>query len=185
MKRRTRIQYTEADKALMWERWRQGESLHAIARLFDRYHTSIGGIFARTGGIRPRPRCRSSLALALAEREEISRGVMAGLSVRSIARMLDRPPCTVSRELRRNGGRRAFTERVPQIRRHGTGRSVRSAVNSRRTLSSRVLWPTSCSSSGRRTEWPDGLSVRIPKMRRARCPTRRSIARSSSRLAVL
>jgi hypothetical protein len=43
MKRRTRIQYTEADKALMWERWRQGESLHAIARLFNRYHPSIGG----------------------------------------------------------------------------------------------------------------------------------------------
>jgi len=42
MKRRTRIQYTEADKALMWERWRQGESLHAIARLFNRYHPSIG-----------------------------------------------------------------------------------------------------------------------------------------------
>src|SRR5678815_3096439 len=47
MKRRTRIQYTEADKALMWERWRQGESLHAIARLFNRYHPSIGGILSR------------------------------------------------------------------------------------------------------------------------------------------
>jgi hypothetical protein len=64
MKRRTRIQYTEADKALMWERWRQGESLHAIAGLFNRYHPSIGGILARTGGIRPRPRCRSAFALA-------------------------------------------------------------------------------------------------------------------------
>ena len=68
MKRRMRIQYTEADKALMWERWRRGESLHAIARLFDRYHSSIGGMLSRTGGIRPRPRCRSALALALAER---------------------------------------------------------------------------------------------------------------------
>jgi hypothetical protein len=66
MKRRTRIQYTEADKALMWERWRQGESLHAIARLFNRYHPSIGGILSRNGGIRPRPRCRSPLALAAA-----------------------------------------------------------------------------------------------------------------------
>ncbi|HJY08545.1 MAG TPA: IS30 family transposase, partial [Bryobacteraceae bacterium] len=108
MKRRTRIQYTEADKALMWERWRQGESLHAIARLFNRYHPSIGGILSRNGGIRPRPRCRSPLALALAEREEISRGAMAGLSVRAIARSLGRPPCTVSREFRRNGGRRAY-----------------------------------------------------------------------------
>jgi hypothetical protein len=56
MKYRTRIQYTETDKALMWERWRQGESLHTIARLFDRNHTSIGGILSRTGGIRPSPR---------------------------------------------------------------------------------------------------------------------------------
>src|SRR5262245_22933022 len=108
MKRRTRIQYTEADKALMWERWRQGESLSTIARLFDRYHTSIGGMLSRTGGIRPRPRCRAALALALVEREEISRGVMAGLSVRAIARTLGRPPCTVSRELCRNGGRAAY-----------------------------------------------------------------------------
>ena len=106
MKYRTRIQYTETDKALMWERWRQGESLHAIARLFDRNHSAIGGILSRTGGIRPPPRRRSHLALALAEREEISRGVMAGLSARAIARTLARAPCTVSREIRRNGGRR-------------------------------------------------------------------------------
>ena len=53
MKYRTRIQYTETDKALMLERWRQGESLHAIARLFDRYHSVVGGILSRTGGIRP------------------------------------------------------------------------------------------------------------------------------------
>jgi hypothetical protein len=80
MKYRTRIQYTEADKALMWERWRQGESLHAIARLLDRNHSAIGGILSRTGGIRAPPRRRSRLALTLTEREETSRGVRAGLS---------------------------------------------------------------------------------------------------------
>jgi len=69
MKYRTRIQYTETDKAPMWERWRQGESLHAIARLFDRYHSVVDGILSRTGGIRPPPRGRSHLALALAERD--------------------------------------------------------------------------------------------------------------------
>jgi hypothetical protein len=62
----------------MCERWRRGESLKAIARLFDRNHSAIGSILSRTGGIRPLPRRRSHLALALAEREEISRGVMAG-----------------------------------------------------------------------------------------------------------
>ncbi len=108
MKYRTRIQYTETDKALMWDRWRQGESLHAIARLFERNHSAIGGILLRTGGIRPPPRRRSHLALALGEREEISRGVMAGLSARMIACSLARAPCTVSREIRRNGGRRSY-----------------------------------------------------------------------------
>ena len=108
MKYRKRIQYSEADKALMWERWRRGESLNAIARLFDRNHAAIGGILSRTGGIRPPPRRRSQWALVLAEREEISRGVMAGLSARAIARTLARAPCTVSREIRRNGGRRSY-----------------------------------------------------------------------------
>jgi IS30 family transposase len=104
VKYRTRIHCTEADKALMWERWRQGESLNEIARLFDRNHSAIGGILSRSGGIRPPPRRRSARALGLAEREEISRGVMAGQSVRSIARRLRRAPSTVSREIRRNGG---------------------------------------------------------------------------------
>ena len=108
MKYRTRIHYTEADKVLMWERWRQGESLHAIARLFDRNHSAIGGILARTGGIRPAARRRSVLALKLSEREEISRGVMAGRSTRTMARALRRAPSTVSREIGRNGGRPAY-----------------------------------------------------------------------------
>jgi IS30 family transposase len=108
VKQRTRIYYTETQRALMWERWRAGDTLHAIAKLFDRNHTSVQHIFARTGGIRPPSRCRSTRALALAECEEISRGVMAGLSVRSIARSLRRSPSTVSREIRRNGGRCSY-----------------------------------------------------------------------------
>jgi len=108
MSYRTRIYYTEADKALMWDRWQQGESLHSIAKRFDRPHSTIRGILVRTGGIRPRKRQRSRLALSLAEREEISRAVMAGHSVRSIAASLDRAPSTVSRELRRNGGRQHY-----------------------------------------------------------------------------
>jgi IS30 family transposase len=105
MKYRTRTFYSETQKALMWERWREGESLHAIAQMFDRKHTSVRNILARAGGIRPPARRRSARALALSEREEISRGVTAGQSVRSIARLLRRPPSTVSREIGRNGGR--------------------------------------------------------------------------------
>jgi len=108
MKQRPRIYYTETDKSLMWDRWQKGDSLHAIARLFDRSHGSIAGILSRTGGIRPAERRRSRLALTLSEREEISRGVVVGRSVRAIALLLGRAPSTVSREVNRNGGRRRY-----------------------------------------------------------------------------
>ena len=78
MKYRTRIYYTEQQKTLMWDRWQKGESLRPIARLFERNHSSILGILKQTGGIRPQPRRRSRRALTLSEREEISRGVVAG-----------------------------------------------------------------------------------------------------------
>jgi len=108
MKYPTRIYYTEADKALMWDRWQKGESLNAIGRHFSRSHSSIQNILSQTGGIRPPERRRSRLALTLAEREEISRGVVAGRSIRSIALSLGRAPSTVSRELCRNGGHRGY-----------------------------------------------------------------------------
>ncbi len=108
MKQRARIYYTETDKRLMWDRWQKGESLNSIARLFDRHHSAIQGILCRTGGIRPPERRRSRLALTLAEREELSRGVVAGHSLRSIAASLGRAPSTVSREINRNGGRRRY-----------------------------------------------------------------------------
>jgi IS30 family transposase len=101
---RTRIYYTDAQKAEMWDRWQQGETLHSIARLFDRHHTSVRGILAATGGIRPPERHRSRLALTLAEREEISRGIARDLSLRTIAARLGRSPSTISREVNRNGG---------------------------------------------------------------------------------
>jgi len=108
MKYPTRIYYTETDKTLMWDRWQKGESLNSIARYFGCGHSSIQRVFARTGGVRPAPRHRSRLALTLSEREEISRGVVAGQSVRAIAASLGRAPSTVSREINRNGGRRQY-----------------------------------------------------------------------------
>ncbi len=108
MKYPTRIYYTETDKGLMWDRWEKGESLNSIARHFGRSHSSIQGILSRTGGIRPPRRKRSRRALTLAEREEISRGLATGQSLRSIAASLGRAPSTVSREVNRNGGRRRY-----------------------------------------------------------------------------
>lgn len=104
MERRARIYYSASQRALIWDRWRQGETLHQIAALFDRPHSSIQYVLAETGGIRPASRKRAPVALTLAEREEISRAVAMGRSIRAIAAALGRAPSTVCRELRRNGG---------------------------------------------------------------------------------
>ena len=102
--RKTRIQYTDSQKALMWDRWQKGESLHKIAQLFDRRHSSVSRILAESGGIRPPQRRRSARVLSLAEREEISRAMVGAQSIRSIAVSLGRSPSTISREIRRNEG---------------------------------------------------------------------------------
>jgi IS30 family transposase len=108
MKRRPRIYYSASQRAHIWERWRKGDTLHQIAKSFDRFHSSIHRIVAESGGIRPAERHRSRLALTLAEREEISRGIVEGRSVRAIATALGRAPSTISREIRRNGGAKGY-----------------------------------------------------------------------------
>lgn len=104
MKQRPGIYYSERQKALMWERWRKGETIHQIAKLFDRGHSSVQRILAEASGIEPRRRHRAPQALTLAEREEISRCLVARWSIRAIAARLARTPSTISRELQRNGG---------------------------------------------------------------------------------
>ena len=92
------------DKSLMWDRWRQGDSLREIARLLERGPSSVSKVLSRTGGIQPAIRTRSSRALSLDERETISRGLACGKSLRTIAKEINRAPSTVSREVERNGG---------------------------------------------------------------------------------
>ena len=108
MKQRARRYFTESEISLLFDRWERGESLNAIAREFGRFHSAVQGVLARTGGIRPPQRTRSERSLTLAEREEISRGLAAGLPFRSIAASLGRAPSTISREVKRNGGRRGY-----------------------------------------------------------------------------
>ncbi len=108
MSRRKRRWYTAAEKSEMWDRWQRGESLNAIARAFETSHSAITNNFARFGGIRPPGRQRSRLALTLSEREEISRGIVGGFSLRTIARQLGRAPSTISREISRNGGLKRY-----------------------------------------------------------------------------
>jgi IS30 family transposase len=96
--------YTAAESAEIWDRWRKGEGLKSIGRVFGKSSGSIFSHLMPFGGIRPRPRRRSRLALTLVEREEISRGVINGHSLRVIAASLRRAASTVSREVARNGG---------------------------------------------------------------------------------
>jgi len=116
MKQRRRIYYSAEQRTEIWDRWKRGESAHEIGRLFDRPHSSIFQILMKTGGLRPLKRRRSRLALTLAEREEISRGLVIGLSIRSIAAGLKRAASTISREIKRNGGRRRYRAVEPTNR---------------------------------------------------------------------
>ena len=108
MKYRTRTFYTDTQKSEMWDRWERGESLSSIGRRFNRASSSIYPLLARTGGIRPPKRVRSRLALTLSEREEISRGLIAKMSLRAIAQSLRRSASTISREVSRNGGAKNY-----------------------------------------------------------------------------
>lgn len=103
-----RRRFTSAESSEIWDRWRRGETLKSIGRVFGKTSSSIFAHLRPHGGIRPLARRRSDAALSLAEREEISRGVAAGSSLRSIAAGLGRSASTVSRELRRNGGRGGY-----------------------------------------------------------------------------
>jgi len=104
-----RRRFTAEQKTELWERWRQGQCVADIARALQRRNKSgVYRVLALNGGMRPSSRRRSAMALTLEEREEISRGIAVGTSIRAIAAKLGRAASTVSREVNRNGGRRAY-----------------------------------------------------------------------------
>lgn len=105
----SRIWFTAEQKVELWERWKQGQSISSISRALER--KTKGGvqrIVVVHGGIAPSARRRAAWTLELGEREEISRGIAAGLAIRAIARCLGRSPSTISREIARNGGKQAY-----------------------------------------------------------------------------
>src|SRR6204780_3278793 len=108
MTQRKRSRLSPTQETDVWKRGKAGQSLHEIGRAFDKPHTSIRHLLLPRGGIAPRARRRSRLALPLAEREDISRGIASGSSIREIARHLDRAASTVGREVNRHGGRPTY-----------------------------------------------------------------------------
>jgi IS30 family transposase len=94
--------------AEMWRRWKDGQSLREIGASIGRDSGTVHWHIKLRGGLQPRPRARSERHLSLADREAISRGLVAGQSLRSIAQELGRPASTISREVQRNGGTQAY-----------------------------------------------------------------------------
>ena len=104
--KRSRLSATQ--KTEIWKRWKAGQTLHEIGRAHGRPHPTIRKLLLPRGRIAPTARRRSRLALTLAEREDISRGIASGSSIREIARHVNRAASTVSREVVRHGGRPAY-----------------------------------------------------------------------------
>jgi IS30 family transposase len=105
MTQQRRVRLSAMQRTDMWSRWKAGQSLHEIGRAFGKNHVSIHFMLSQHGGIAPTARRRSLVTLTLAEREDISRGIASGSSIRDIARGLERAASTVSREVARHGGR--------------------------------------------------------------------------------
>ncbi|MFE3258748.1 IS30 family transposase [Nocardia sp. NPDC059091] len=103
-----RTPLTEAQVEEVWRRWRSGQAIKVLAREMRRHPSTVRELLKRCGGVRPAPRHRSERRLSLAEREEISRGLAAGDSLRAIAQGLGRTPSTISREVAGHGGRFAY-----------------------------------------------------------------------------
>ncbi len=100
--------FTELEKVEVWDRWQGGEAMRSIARRLGRESSSVRTMIEDCGGVRPVPRRRDPRHLSVMEREEISRGIATGDSLRRIAARLGRAPSSVCREVIRNGGRRRY-----------------------------------------------------------------------------
>lgn len=94
------------EKELVFDLWKQGAGYSDIGRVLDSKPGTVFTVLRETGGIKPRPRSSNQKHLTIAERKEIRVGLSAKLSIRAIARSLNRSPSTISREVARNRGRR-------------------------------------------------------------------------------
>jgi IS30 family transposase len=168
MIQRKRWRLSPAEKTEIWRRWKCGQSQHEIGRIFGRPHPTIRKLLLPSGGIAPIPRRRSRLALTLAEREDISRGIASDSSIREIARHLHRAASTVSREITRHGGgpgyrahdadQRAWRAALRPKRCLLTGnRKLRNIVASKLMLD----WSPEQISGWLKTHYPNDESLRV------------------------
>jgi IS30 family transposase len=157
-----------ADKAELWKRWKEGQTLSEIGRALGKHAGSIHGVLSLNGGIFLAKRRRSRLVLNLLEREEISRGVAAGQSVRHIARIIGRPPSTVSRELRRHGGAQKYraavadaaaweSARRPKLCRLATNGKLQRIVAEKLSLD----WAPEQVAGWLKVQYPDDAEMRV------------------------
>jgi len=116
------VGFSVEQQDLIWAMWRRGDAIREMERTLGETLPRIRRYLRQWGGIPPIPRQRRANQLTLAEREEISRGIAAGLSARTIARRIDRPSSTVSREIARNGGRDAYRALVADAAAFGRAR---------------------------------------------------------------
>ena len=107
---------SEVRRVAIWAHWDQGFSMTEIARTLGVRMLTVRSVIEWHGGIKPRARCRSVRALSRLEREEISRGLTAGCSLREIARHLRRAPSSISREVSRHGGRQRYRAMIADER---------------------------------------------------------------------
>jgi len=168
MKQGRRFGFSAEQKLDVWRRWKAGQTLHEIGRAFGKEHSSIRCLVSRHGGIAPAVRRRALLALTLPEREEISRGLASGSSIREIAKCLERAVSTVSREIARHGGRPGY--RASQA----DGEAWQSALRPKHCLLSINLklrnivasklildWSPKQISGWLKTQYPDDESMRV------------------------
>jgi hypothetical protein len=123
MARTGRPGLSHEQKAELWQRWKAGETLCDIGRALGKHAASVFGVVAAKGGFAPAPRSRKPGSLSLEEREEISRGLVEGHSLRQLGRDLGRAVSTISREVAGNGGRRAY--RASRAEEHALDRARR------------------------------------------------------------
>ena len=127
-----RVRLTGEQRRELWARWKRGETLVEIGRALGRSTTNVFSLVRASGGIEPWERRERASALRLVEREEISRGLVAGLSVRAIARGLGRSASTISREVAHNGGRRTYRALSAQQRAIACARRPKPCLLARR-----------------------------------------------------